>query len=112
MINPVDGLDYTETSKSFNFIGDSVQTVSIQIIDDGISEPPETFFGQLSSADGMVIPPNVRLEPNRATATIINENGIYYRTYYQNCAIVMRELLFVQISLLSLQRIIAALSQC
>ena len=71
----LDGLDYTETSKSFNFIGDSVQTVSIQIIDDGISEPPETFLGLLSSADGMVIPPNIRLDPTRATATIINDKG-------------------------------------
>ena len=69
------GLDYIETSKFLNFTGDSVQTVSIQIIDDGISEPSETFFGLLSSADGTLIPPNVHLEPNRATATIINENG-------------------------------------
>ena len=53
-----------------------MQTVSIQIIDDGISEPSETFFGLLSSANGTLIPPNVHLEPNRATATIINENGM------------------------------------
>ena len=49
--------------------------VFIQIIDDGISEPSETFLGQLSSADGVVISPNVLLQPDRATATIINENG-------------------------------------
>ena len=76
-------MDYTETSKSLNFIGDSVQTVSVQIIDDGISEPPETFLGLLSSAIGMVIPPNVYLEPKRATATIINKNGtIEVHNYY------------------------------
>ena len=68
------GLDYTETSKLLDFTGDSVQMVSIQIIDDGNPEPSETFLGQLS-ADGVVIPPNVLLQPNRATATIINENG-------------------------------------
>ena len=52
-----------------------MQIVSIQIIDDGNTEPSETFLGQLSSADGVIIPPNVLLQPNRATATIINENG-------------------------------------
>ena len=49
--------------------------VFIQIIDDGISEPSETFLGQLSSADDVVISPNVLLQPDKATATIINENG-------------------------------------
>ena len=75
-------MDYNiETSKFLNFTGDSVHSVSIQIIDDGISEPSETFFGVLSSADGTTIPPNIRLEPTRATATIINNNGIY-PSYY------------------------------
>ena len=68
------GLDYTETAKLLNFTGDSVQTVSIQIIDDANTEPSETFLGRLSSADGPIFPPNVLLRPNRATATI-NENG-------------------------------------
>ena len=53
-----------------------MQTVSIQIIDDSISEPSETFLGLLSSADSTLIPPNVHLEPNRATATIIGEKGM------------------------------------
>ena len=70
------GVDYIETFKFLTFIGDSVQTVSIRIVDDGVSEPPETFLELLSSADGMVIPPNIHLEPNRATATIISENGM------------------------------------
>ena len=52
-----------------------MQTVSIQIIDDDIFEPSETLLGQLSGADGAGIPPNVLLQPNRAIATIINENG-------------------------------------
>ncbi len=52
-----------------------MQTVSIQITDDGISEPLESFLGRLSSAEGVIIPPNVLLQPSRATATIINENG-------------------------------------
>ena len=69
-------MDFTEASETLNFTGDSVQSVSIEIIDDGISEPPETFFGMLNSPMGnAVTPPNVRLEPNRATANIINENG-------------------------------------
>ena len=66
------GSDYIETSRVLSFTGDSVQTISVQIIDDGISEPPETFLGLLSRADGVIIPPNVHLEPNRATATIIS----------------------------------------
>ena len=71
-------MDYDiETSKFLYFTGDSVHSVSIQIIDDGISEPSETFYGLLSSADGMTIPPNIRLEPTRATVSIINKNGIY-----------------------------------
>ena len=69
------GSDYIEASRVIVFTGDSVQHVSIQIIDDGISEPPETLSGLLSGADGTVIPPNVRLEPTRATAIIINTNG-------------------------------------
>ena len=70
-------MDYNiETSKFLNFTGDSMHSVSIQIIDDGISEPSETFFGLLSNADGTIIPPNIRLEPTRATAIIINNNGI------------------------------------
>ena len=75
------GLDYTETSKLLNFTGDSMHVVSIQIIDDGNPEPSETFLGQLSSADGVIIPPNVLLQPNRATATIINENGTLIELY-------------------------------
>ena len=69
------GSDYIDNSKVLVFSGDSVQTVSIQIIDDDISEPSETFFGLLSSANGMIIPPNIHLGPTRATATIINKNG-------------------------------------
>ena len=55
-----------------------MQSVSIQIIDDGVDESSKLFFGLLSSADG-AITPNVRLEPTRAIATIINKKskGIY-----------------------------------
>jgi hypothetical protein len=84
--------DYIETSKLLVFTGDAVQHVSIQIVDDGTSEPPETFFGVLSGADGTVIPPNIHLEPTRATATIIsgssstnskiNNYGIFLLCYY------------------------------
>ena len=70
------GLDFITTSKTLIFTGDSLQNVSIQIVDDGISEPSETFFGLLSSADGTTIPPNIHLEPTRATATIIDKNGM------------------------------------
>ena len=68
-------MDYNEASRVLIFSGDLVQNVSIQIISDGIVESSETFFGLLSSTDGMAIPPNVHLEPTRATATIINDNG-------------------------------------
>ena len=84
MYLPLDGLDYVNTFKPLNFTGDSVQTISVQIIDDGISEPPEMFLGLLSSVDGVVIPPNVHLDPNRATATIISENGTIIRYVYVN----------------------------
>ena len=67
------GLDFITTTKTLIFTGDSLQTVSIQIIDDSISEPSETFFGLLSSTDDTTIPLNVHLEPTRATASI---NGI------------------------------------
>ena len=69
-------MDYNEASRVLVFSGDLVQNVSIQIISDGIVESSETFFGLLSSTDGMAaIPPNVHLEPTRATATIIDDNG-------------------------------------
>ena len=68
-------MDYNEASRVLVFSGDLVQNVSIQIISDGIVESSETFFGLLSSAYGMAIPPNVHLEPTRATATIIDDNG-------------------------------------
>ena len=80
------GSDYIDNSKVLVFSGNSAQTVSIQIIDDSISEPSETFFGLLSSADGMTIPPNILLEPARATAAIINKNGM---TELHHCDILM-----------------------
>lgn len=49
--------------------------MSIQITDDGVRESSEMFTGLLSGTDGIAIPPNVHLEPTRATATIINDNG-------------------------------------
>ena len=69
-------MDYNEASRVLVFSGDLVQNVSIQIISDGILESSEIFFGLLSSADGMAIPSNIHLGPTRATATIINDNGI------------------------------------
>ena len=69
------GTDYIKASKFLTFTGESVQSVSIQIINDGADESLK-FFGLLSSADG-AITPNVRLEPTRAIATIINKNGMY-----------------------------------
>ena len=104
-------LDYTETSKLLNFTGDSVETVAIHIIDDGNPEPSETFLGQLSSADGVVIPPNVLLQPNRATATIINENGTL--TELHNIIMCDSNSYSVQISLLNLQRmVVPSISLC
>ena len=69
-------MDYNEASRVLVFSGDLVQNVSIQIISDGILESSEIFFGLLSSADGMAIPSNIHLGPTRATATIINDDGI------------------------------------
>ena len=88
-----------------------METVAVHIIDDGNPEPSETFLGQLSSADGVVIPPNVLLQPNRATATIINENGTL--TELHNIIMCDSNSYSVQISLLNLQRmVVPSISLC
>ena len=66
------GLDYEATSRSLTFNDQSRQSVFVPIIDNDFFEDPENFFGRLS-ADG-VLPPNVRLAPIEATATIIDDD--------------------------------------
>ena len=57
----------------FNY--QSREFVSVNILNDTLFEDPETFFGRLSAAG--VLPPNVRLTPIQATATIIDDEGIF-----------------------------------
>lgn len=49
------------------------QSVDVGIIDDNIFERSETFFGWLIPATSTVLPWNVRLEPNIAVATIVED---------------------------------------
>ena len=72
--NIIAGQDYERIVTTLVFTGESVQSVSIEIIDDEISESLETFHGQLTSADPL--PPNIQLNPARATFTIFDDNGI------------------------------------
>ena len=51
-----------------------MEPVFVNILNDTLFEDPETFFGRLSAAG--VLPPNVRLAPNQATATITDDEGI------------------------------------
>ena len=49
------------------------QSVDVGIIDDNFFETSETFFGWLIPATSSVLPWNVRLEPNIAVATILED---------------------------------------
>ena len=63
------GLDYNATTSSLVLNAQStVKSIHVGIIDDNIFEGSETFFGQLSATT--VLPWNIHLEPNIATATI------------------------------------------
>ena len=70
------GVDYEATFRSLTFNDRSRQSVFVPIINDDRFEDPENFFGRLSAAD--VLPPNVRLAPIEATATIIDDEGELY----------------------------------
>ena len=66
------GLDYNTTTSSLIVNSQSTsQFLDVGIIDDNIFERPETFFGRLRAAS--VLPWNIRLEPNIAVATIIED---------------------------------------
>lgn len=54
--------------------GVSVLQVSIPIEDDGLFENNEVFCGNLRFPTGVVPLPGVRLNPDRANATILNND--------------------------------------
>ena len=65
------GLDYEATSTSLTFNDQLRQSIFVPIINDIVFEDPENFFGHLSG----FLPPNVRLAPIEAIATIIDDDG-------------------------------------
>ena len=67
------GEDYEASSRSLTFNNQSRQSVFVPVINDTRFEDDENFFGRLSAAG--VLPPNVRLDPIEATATIIDDEG-------------------------------------
>ena len=67
----VAGLDYETTSTSLTFNDRSRQSVFVPIINDTLFEDSEDFFGLLSAS----LPPNVRLDPVQANATILDIGG-------------------------------------
>ena len=66
-------MDYEATSTSLTFNDRLRLSVFVPIINDTLFEDPENFFGRLSA--GGVLPPNVRLAPIEAIATIIDDEG-------------------------------------
>ena len=68
------GLDYEATTSSLVFIDQSRESVFVSILNDSLFEDSETFFGLLSASS---LPPNVRLAPTRANATILDDEGIF-----------------------------------
>ena len=63
--------DYTATSVDLTFTpGVNSLTVSVPIIDNGILEGTEQFFGDLSTSD-----PDVDLQPQRTTIRIADDDG-------------------------------------
>ena len=63
--------DYTATSVDLTFTpGVNSLTVSVPIIDNGILEGTEQFFGDLSTSD-----PDVDLRPQRTTIKITDDDG-------------------------------------
>ena len=69
------GLDYNESICSLVFSGNSTQFVVVSVMDDDILESPETFCGRLNVVG--IPTPNVHLDPAKAVATIIDDNGVY-----------------------------------
>ena len=68
-------MDYDESIHSLVFSGNSTQFVVVSVIDDDILEPPETFCGRLNAVG--IPTPKVHLDPAKAVATIIDDNGVY-----------------------------------
>ena len=77
------GLDYDESIHSLVFSGNSTLFVVVSVIDDDILESPETFCGQINAVG--VPTPNVHLEPAKAVATIIDDEGVYTRSVCLLC---------------------------
>ena len=65
--------DYIATSVDLTFTpGVNSLTVSVPIIDDGILEDTEQFFGDLNTSD-----PDVDLRPQRTTIIIVDDGNGY-----------------------------------
>ena len=63
-------------------------SVFVPIINDTLFEDPENFFGRLS--DGSVLPPNVRLAPIEAIATIIDDEGVLNNNVLNHVGIICK----------------------
>ncbi|MFN9627466.1 MAG: Calx-beta domain-containing protein, partial [Planctomycetota bacterium] len=65
------GVDYTSTSGTLTFIpGDIEEIVRVDLINDNLVEPNETFFVNLSSASGATI------ADSQGIGTILNDDGV------------------------------------
>ncbi|MFN9348706.1 MAG: S8 family serine peptidase, partial [Planctomycetota bacterium] len=66
------GVDYTSTSGTLTFIpGDTEEIVRVNLINDNLVEPNETFFVDLSGVSSSA----VALGTGRATGTIVNDDS-------------------------------------
>jgi subtilisin family serine protease len=66
------GVDYTSTSGTLTFIpGDTEEIVRVDLINDNLVEPNETFFVDLSGVSSSA----VALGTSRATGTIVNDDS-------------------------------------
>ena len=70
--------DYTATSGRLNFnVGETVKTITVQVLGDTVAEPDETFFVNLSS------PANVTILDGQALGTILNDEGLASLSFSQ-----------------------------
>ena len=69
----VAGQDYNNVSTILTFTGQSVESISVPIIDDEVFELEEVFYGRLVAVGSL--PSNVQLKPERAAASIIDNKG-------------------------------------
>ena len=70
-------VDFNATSTEYSITGMGSVTAPVGIINDVIAEEEEDFFGNLGFGGGLTFS-NIRLEPARAEATIIDEDGNFF----------------------------------